>query len=366
MLRELARLTRTVDASPGAAAIAVYADAAGVPIAAADRGREGVACVDDAARALVLLCDLWRATRLPVVRAWADAVLEFVVYMQDADGRFVNFLSDWSGSRNERGPTSSAGGSFWQARGVRGLASASLAFDDPRASAGLLRGMAHLRTEPVAACIRAIHILTAVELLRGGRAPEVAADLEAWTAELVACRRDGILFDDPDEREPHLWGHLQEAALADAGAYLGRDDLVEVARQSALRYLAPLIDSGFDLPTVHPDGVSSALLGVERLAAVTGEPRFTQLARRARAWFDERNAAGRPVYDRAAGRVSDGIDAGRLNDHSGAESNIAAAQALLPEITRWGVADWTAVERELPAAISGARPTATPSMPALS
>jgi hypothetical protein len=222
---------------------------------------------------------------------------------------------------------------------MRGLAKASLTLDDPRASLGLARGLAHLRRDPVAASIRAIHILTAVDLLRAGRAPELATDLEAWTMELAACRRDGILFDDPDQEEPHLWAHVQEGALAEAGAHLGRDDLVDVARESALRYLAPLIDSGFDLPTVQPDGVACALFGVERLAAVTGEPRFAELSERARAWFGERNAARRPVYDRDTGSVSDGIDAGVLNDHSGAEANIAGASALFHELATGGVAE---------------------------
>jgi hypothetical protein len=332
VLRQLARLTRPIDAAPGAVAIAVYADAADIRIAAAERGYEGVACVDDAGRALSMLCDLWTATRLPVIRAWAVAVLEFVLYMQDGDGRFVNFIHDWSGARNEQGQTSNAGGSFWQARGTRGLAKAALALDDPRAALGVLCGLAHLRADPAPAITRAIDILTALDLLRAGRSPELKADLETWTAEVVACRRDGILFDDPDQQEPHLWAHLQEGALAEAGAYLGREDLVEVARQSALRYLAPLIDSGFDLPTVQPDGVACALFGVERLAAVTGEQRFAELSERARAWFGGRNAARRPAYDREAGRVSDGIDAGVLNDHSGAEANIAGASALLADL----------------------------------
>ena len=355
MLRQLARLTRPVIASPRAVAIAVYMDAAGHPIAATDRGHEGVACVDDAARALVVLCDLWTSTRLPVIGAWAAALLEFVLYMQDGDGRFVNFVSDWAGTRNEDGPTSFAGGSFWHARGVHGIARAAAVFDDPRIPAGVLRGMTQVRGAAAPANVRAIHILTAVELLRSGQLPELGTDLEAWCEELVACRRDRVLFDDPDQREPHLWAHIQEGALADAGAYLGRDDLVRVARESALRYLAPLIDSGFDLPTVQPDGVACALFGVERLAAITGERRFAQLAERARAWFDERNPARRPVYDRVTGRVHDGIDAGVLNDHSGAEANIAAAQALLPELARSVAVHGPSIERALPKGIM-ARP----------
>ncbi len=332
MLRQLARLTRSVARVPGAAALAVYADASGLTLSARDRGQEGVACVDDAARALVLLCDLWEATRVAAVRRWAAAVLEFVLYMQDDDGRFVNFISDWSGERNEDGPTSIAGGSFWQARGVRALGRAWILFDDQRAARGVMRGIDHLRAEPVAATIRAVHILTAVDLLRAGRLPGLRADVEAWCGELVACRREGVLFDDPDQLQPHLWAHVQEGALADAGAHLGRPDLVDVARESADRYLGPLIEAGFDLATVQPDGVASAVFGVEQLAVVTGDARFAHLAELARAWFHGRNPAGRSVYDQAAGRVSDGVDDGVLNAHSGAESNIAGAQALLPEI----------------------------------
>lgn len=333
MLRQLARLTRPVLNAPGAVAIAVYADERGVTIPATDRGHEGVACVDDAARALALLCDVEAATHLPVIRAWAAALLEFLLYMQMRDGRFVNFVGDWAGTRNETGETSFAGGSFWHARGVHALARACRTFDDPRAQAGAIGGMGHVRRASAPANVRAIHILTAVDLMRAGAMTDLRTDLESWCAELVACRRDGVLFDDPDEREPHLWGHVQEGALAEAGAFLGRGDLIAVARESALRYLAPLIESCFDLPSVQPYGVASALFGVERLAAITGERRSTQLAESARAWFHERNAARRAVYDPAAGKVHDGIDAGILNRHSGAESNIVAAQALLPELT---------------------------------
>lgn len=347
MLRQLSHLTRSVGGTRRSLALAVYADEQGKLLPATDRGYEGVACVDDAARALSVLADLWSATRLPVIRTWADGLLDFVLSMQDANGRFVNFVHDWAGARNDQGPTSVPGGSFWQARGLRGLASAWIFFGDDRARAGVLRAMALVRDDPVPATVRAIHIQTAVELLRAGRMPELAVDLGPWCAELVANRRHGILLDDPDQTEPHLWGHVQEAALADAGALLGRADLVGVARESALRYLAPLIESGFDLPTVQPDGVASALLGVERLAAVTAEPRFAALTVRARAWFDGVDLSGRPVYDRATGRVADGVDSGSRNSHSGAESNVAGAQALRPELGAIARAHRVAIERVL-------------------
>ena len=83
---------------------------------------------------------------------------------------------------------------------------------------------------------------------------------------------------------------------------------------------------------MQPYGVASAVYSMERLRALTGEPRFDELWRMARGWFDGRNSARRALYDREEGRVYDGIDDGVLNLHSGAESNVVGAQALLDQV----------------------------------
>lgn len=336
MLRQLARLTVPVEsAGERACAIAVYADAADRTLPAADRGFEGVACVDDASRALILLTDIWTATGLPRMREWALGLLDFLLYMQLEDGRFMNFISDWSGRRNELGVTSFPGGNFWHARGVRALARATVALGQERGRIGLERGLDHIRAaRDVPADIRSIHVLTSLELLRAGAFPQLRADVPTWCDEIAACRRGGVLFDNPDELEPHLWGHTQEGVLAEAGVFLGRDDLIAVARQSALTYLAPQIESGFDQSVVQPYGVASAVYATERLREVTDDPRFDELWRMSRGWFDGRNPARRAVYDREEGRVYDGIDNAVLNLHSGAESNVVGGQALLDQVIR--------------------------------
>jgi hypothetical protein len=336
MLDQLAKLTMPVPAAGETArAVAVYADATDRAFPAADLGFEGVACVDDAGRAAVLLCDLWEATGAPELRAWAEGLVEFLHFMQRDDGRFVNFIVDWSGRRNTSGPTSFPGGGFWHARGVRALAKVWLAFGDERAREGVIRGLPLIvGARDVPADVRSIHALMAIELARAGQMAELAPELQRWCDEIAACRRGDVLHDNPDQAAPHLWGHVQEGVLAEAGALLGRPELVDAARRSALAYLAPLIASGFDEPTVQPYGVASALYSVDRLAAVTGEPVFGDLARKARAWFDGRNPAGAPVYDRVVGRVHDGIDDGVVNPHSGAESNIVGAQALIDDVIR--------------------------------
>ena len=76
MLRQLAALTRRVPAAgPRALALAVYADAKGEHFEARESGVEGVACVDDAARAGVLLYRLWAATGNEDLKRWAAGLL---------------------------------------------------------------------------------------------------------------------------------------------------------------------------------------------------------------------------------------------------------------------------------------------------
>lgn len=344
MLRQLARLgVRVPAAGSRAVAIAVYADEGDRPLPAADRGFEGVACVDDAARALVLYCDLWERTGATWVRAWAEGLLDFVLWMQEPDGRFVNFVLDRSGAKNRRGQTSEPGANFWQARGTRGLARAALALGDARAADAFRRGLEHLRG-PAASDQRAVHALALLDVLRAGRWPELLALLAAWCEEFAASRDGDLLLNHREETEPHLWGHLQEGVLADAGRMLGRPDFVTVARRSAER-LRAVVESGFGRPTVLPYEVACLVYDFERLALATGEADYLDLARKARAWFDGRNTVGLPVYDRDRGRVADGIDDGRVSPRSGAEANIVGAQALLDEVVG---RDWDEAEVRSP------------------
>jgi len=331
MLTRLAALARPLELDDQRAfGLAIYADETGEHFGARESGVEGVACIDDAARALVLWSDLWEQTKLPVARDWVEGLLAFCRWMQQDDGRFVNFVLDWTGVRNTDGITSQAdGASFWQARGARGMAKVWRVFGDERARADYERAKASFDERPVGSDARAVQILAALD------AGDSRADIARWCDDIASQRRGDVLLDAHDATEPHLWGHIQEGVLATAGAALDRRDLIDLARRSADAYLVPLVAAGFDLPMVQPYGAASAAFSLGRLAEVTGDPRYAAASRDARAWFDGRNPAKRPVYDRAAGRVADGVDGTQLNPHSGAESNIAGAQAVIDDVAAW-------------------------------
>lgn len=330
MLRQLARLTRPVPAAgPKALAVAVYSDAEGLTFAAHESGSEGVACVDDAARALILLTDLWVATGNERLRTWADGLLEFLLYMHDGDGRWFNFIDAWTGRRNELGLTSVAGGNFWQARATAALASAVTRLGAQSARGPLLSALRVAAETSPPADVRSLHVLAAVEFLRLEPDAWLERQLEEWCEELAQSRNGDVLMNSPDEKgRPHYWGHVQEAALADASRILERPDFLGLARRSASTVYEPAIESGFDLPHVQPYDVQSAVFVMDHLHLATGDARYRALAGRARAWFGSANPAGAPVYDRELGRVADGVDAGVINSHSGAEANICGGLAL--------------------------------------
>ena len=310
----------------------MYANDQNRALAARESGFEGVACVDDAARAAVLFLDLWRDSGDRRLRDWATGLLDFVLHLQRDDGRFYNFIRDWDGTVNTDGLTSYPGSTFWQARAVRALAKAHIALRDDRFAVPLARGFAYATENPAPPDVRAIQVLGALDLLRIGLTPVVRETLERWCDEIAECRMGDVLLNSPGESSTHLWGHVQEGALAEAAVVLDRPELLEIARRSAAALITTQIEAGFPEATVQPYGVAAAVYVMDRLYQATNETAYAKWRDVARAWFDGRNAAEKPVYDRENGRVQDGIDDGRLNPHSGAESNIVGAQALFHDI----------------------------------
>ncbi len=336
-LKHLQGLTRPVTgAGPNATAIAVYAEASGTsghvvyePRPAREQGFEGVACVDDAARAIVLYCRIWSQAQLESARESARGLLRFVAYMQDDDGRFGNFISDWNGLRNQHGDTSHAGGAAWQARALHALACAVAAFGVDEWDERFTRAVRWVDDDMPYLDVRAVCVLAALEHWRATGASASAERALTWSR-MIAAHTDGSrLLDAAGVSKVHLWGHLQEAALAGTGCALGDSDLVDCARASADALWLPAVDGGFNFQHVLPFDVSCAIADLDAVAHATSDSRYASAAACGREWFYGRNTAGQPVYDVKRGLVYDGIDCGQVNRNSGAESNIEGALALL-------------------------------------
>jgi hypothetical protein len=307
--------------------VTIYEHPDGV-VHAEESGFEGVACVDDAARLLTVLSQVWSSTELDWVGRWARGVLDFVLWMQEPDGTWLNFIHDWHGDKNRDGITSRPGQNFWLARGILGTQWAASVFGDAAAHAAYRDGLAAATADEAPPDIRALHLFAA--LFGDDVDPSLA---EKWADELLACRDGDVLKNaELEVGLPHLWGHVQEGALAEAARTLDRPDYLDAATASAEIVIVPEVASAFGgRESTSPYDVAAAVWSLDRLGAASKDDRWAQLAAEGRAWFDGRNTAGSAVYDRERGRVADGIDGTRVSDNSGAESNIVAAEVLLDE-----------------------------------
>ncbi len=336
MLRQLWRLSRTFEVDGvRMSAPAIYAEKHGAgwrAERARETGYEGVACVDDAARLAVVLLRAYEEHGLRWALDWAELNLEFVLYLQQADGNFANFILDWRGVPNLDGPTSRPGKTPWLSRALWALATAYRVTGNPRYYDRYHSALKLVPEGVDHADILAVIALSALQMHAAGSEPAMLDLVVDVCGRILAYERDGVLLNYPTETTPHLWGFLQPTALCLAARALDRPDWVEPARLTARRCLEPVVRDRFRGPRTLPFEVSCTVSNLDALHVVTGDRVCAELAAQARLWFYGRNPAEQPVYDQERGMVFDGIDGEVINQNSGAESNIEGALALFEEL----------------------------------
>jgi multiple sugar transport system substrate-binding protein len=344
-----------------ARAVALYAEAPDYrPVGSPARdGFEGLAAVDDAARAAVVYLRDFERTAHSASRQEALGLLGFVTAMEQGDGEFLNFVHE-DGTPNRAAPTSRKSFSYWAARALWAMGEAVrvLEPDDPDVEAlspTLERTLARLAREVEAGRLVGGSTTATAEALLGLLAlqqveptPE-RADLAGRTAELLLpLARGGAdtapwsAHIDPAEGLWHAWGARSVQALAQAGHDLGRPDLVAAAQREADALWVRFLLAGQVPATVSPDGavepfpqiaygLSPVVEGYLALAEATGERRYAILAGLTAGWFLGANRPQVAMYDGASGRTFDGLrgpSPEEVNRNSGAESTIEALLAL--------------------------------------
>jgi multiple sugar transport system substrate-binding protein len=342
--------------------VALYAEApdyrpTGSP---ARDGYEGIASVDDAARAAIVHLRAWETTGDTTARTEALGLLAFVTAMEQGDGEFVNFV-DPAGRLNRTAPSSRKGMTFWGARAVWAMAEGVrvLGATDTvvvrglrpvldRAIARLDRDVRAGRLIGGSATATAEALLGLLALQRATPTPELVALASRTAGLLVPLARGSVDVAPWGARMDaitspwHAWGSRSVAALATAGMVLGRPDLTDAARREADGLWSRFLLAGRIPATITHSGEASwfpqiaygvgpIVEGYLALAEATGERRYATLAGLTGGWLLGANATGVAMYDERAGRAFDGIDGPApvtLNRNAGAESTIEALLAL--------------------------------------
>jgi multiple sugar transport system substrate-binding protein len=326
-------------------------------------GFEGIACLDDAARAAVVYLREYEATGDVRARDEAVRLLSFVTAMEQGDGEFVNFI-DSAGRLNRNAPSSRKSMSYWAARSIWALGEAVRVLGPlgPQDST-LVKSMRPVLDRAVSRMAREIDAgrliggsttATAEALLgllaveRAERSKDVVS-LATRTAQLLAAHSAGGMATAPwgahvdlPDAAWHAWGSRSPEALAMAGNALGHPEFAASARKEADGLWGRFLLAGGIPSAVAPDGTATwypqiaygigpLVEGYLALAETTGERRYAVFAGLAASWFLGANPAGVSMYDERTGRTFDGINgptAGQVNRNSGAESTIEALLAL--------------------------------------
>jgi len=348
-----------------------------------DASGEGIAAVDDVARAAIVYLDFYQATRNQRALHRARACLNFVRFMQAEDGEFYNFVTDRSGTINRDGPTSYKSLGWWAFRGMWALARGYAVFKDvDTAYADQLRE-SYLRTEgalkrvlPSDRTMTKVHGLDVPGWLPGGAADSSAvaalalAEYQAatpndTTAALLTVLADGLanyqvgspgVF--PFAMHPdtinapgfwHDWGSHQSQALARAGQVLKNQAWIDSAAREAKTFYTWQLAAGrikeLGVMPVREGqiayGTNTMVQTLMNLYHATGDATYARMGGLAASWFFGNNLARTQMYDPATGRGYDGIDAAlKVNSNAGAESTIEALMALqavirVPEAARY-------------------------------
>ena len=341
-------------------------------VGAEESGPEGIACVDDAARAAVLYLRHFELTNDTRSRQKALLLLRFVVNMQTGDGEFYNFIfSDHS--VNASGQTSFKSFGWWGARGLWAMAAGS------RVLSGTDSSFAMLLRERVARALPHIERLLKkygeFQIVNGYRVPlwllyesgtDVTSELLFGLIEYYRITSDPsirsmlttlseglMMMQDGDVKhfpfglhrswktEWHMWGNGQTQALASAGKLLRAAGMVHSAELEATGFYSRLLIQGFlkemdvagSRRTAFDQiayGVRPMSVGLIRLYEATGDSTYLAMAGLAASWLFGNNASGIEMYDASTGRCYDGIrDSVTVNKNAGAESTIEALSTLV-------------------------------------
>jgi hypothetical protein len=345
----------------------IYADAPNY--AWTDASGEGVACIDDVARAAVVYMKAYEGG-YDVSLDRINRLLRFVLVLQADDGEFYNFVNA-DMSINKIGVTSKKDFAFWAARGYWALGYGYRFFRNRDAQFAEELETAFLKcTGPIDNLLIMYDkfvekngrrypqwlmiefgsdatselLLGITSYLQEKPHPQLAERARKLADGILAMQvRDHAKMNGAIESWPgwwHAWGNTQVQALAELALILDDSILADAVQSSADFFLGRLAagkmfsvynfeENEFtDYPQIAYD-IRTTSLGLIGAYKVTGDENYASLAGLSASWLTGNNIAKASLYDKKSGRIYDGIDKRGVNQNSGAESTIEGLYILL-------------------------------------
>ncbi len=335
---------------------------------------EGIACVDDAARAVIFYLREYTDSGVDEYLRKGEMLLKFILELQASNGYFNNFV--WKdGSINTDFKTSIAQAGWWSWRALWALSESFQIVSDHDS---FLSGRIEIALDKIIVNIKRDSDLTKVykdidgyrrpAWLPYGAASDQAALLVISLTEYLKNNEDtdiqkiiinlceGILVmqeGDEDtfpygaflswENTWHGWGNSQAYALLTAGEYFNNKEFIESALKEVKYFYPYLIHAGyyneFTLSkNSKPEFIRFSQIAYEirpmifaslKAFELTNDSLYLRTATDLACWFLGNNISNRQVYFPESGICYDGINSSsELNKNSGAESTVEALLAL--------------------------------------
>jgi hypothetical protein len=340
--------------------------------------QEGIACIDDAARAAIFYTQFYNTNKKKIYLQKAKKLIEFLLYMQAENGYFYNFIFE-DYRINTSYQRSIAIPDWWTWRALWALSEIyEIMIDEDKHLASrmwesIINAIESIKkdfsSEQTSRDIAGFKIPT--WLPAGGAADQAAvllmglcryykfqADPEIYKIIERLCKGIIQMQVGNSQRFPfgaflswenkwHAWGNIQSSALLRANKILNKKEIEKAVLKELDNFYNFLIVERFycefeikkdkhQIILLNSSKTPQIAYGIRPMiwAAIeafemTGDKKYARQAGEIAKWFFGKNISNKIIYDTVTGRCFDGIiENGMINRNSGAESTIEALLAL--------------------------------------
>lgn len=278
---------------------------------------EGIACVDDCARAILLALEIYEFFEDKSALDQAEKWLSFLEYMQDDQGYLTNFIDTKSGRKKYDIPSSFKGGPWWSARAKWAWAKAYKLTNDIKYLNFYFKTKI---MEGYESDVSSVLLLAGLEILENEKMQYFDNLIDRISS---SQSPQGYLIH--GKGTPlHLWGYHELEALVKSSKILNKPNLLSICKKTVDILVEDVIENDFyfeyerkDKREVNPYCVSPLVRGLYELYKVDRESKYLRLIKKCLKWFE-------PLYDPSNGRCFDWVSNGEISTNAGAEASCEA------------------------------------------
>jgi hypothetical protein len=287
---------------------------------------EGIACVDDLARAVILALEIYEFFGSKEALRQAKEWLTFLEYMQDEKGYMTNFISDMKGQKKYGVLSSYSGGAWWSSRSKWAWAKAYKATKEKKYLDLYFKTKI---TKDYENNVTSILLLAGLEVFE----LEDKKYLKNLLERILSCQSSDGYFLHAKNAPMHMWAYHELEAVAKSIRHFGENKQSKALCEKTVDNLAnDVIKNGFyfeyltrDKREINPYCVSPLVRGIYELNLFNKKEKYDILLKKCFEWFEK-------MYDPTSGACNDWVHEDNISTDCGAEASIEAGFCYLRKL----------------------------------